>query len=586
MSTNRRRKSQVKGLGIITGISFLFVSILGIPSQAQNMNRVVDLGLDANVTIVGVASGEGVQSPSPGQLQSTARILSADISGDGVSDLITAMPLENGSGSGRQEAGKVQVVLGQQGITSGSIVDLQTMPPALIVYGAAAGDRLGSAVAFGDFNGDGVKDLIIGAPRADTSDRTDVGKAYVIFGGSSLTRSSVRDMASATTGPDVTLIGWGGGNKMNADRAGTGLAAGDFNGDGIDDIAVGAPGLDGPDGRRAGEQLGGISIGDSDGGAVFVFYGSRNVPSGTVRDASMGLPAGVNAVIYGRLSNVRVLPLLRADLGDALGIALAMADVNGDSLVDIIAGGPNSSGPNDDRFGAGAAYVILGRQHSATAEALRFDVDQRPGSGRRQGAAPDVYIYGADVADSVGSKLAAADLNGDNRADIILGIPTGSGPNNMRLLAGEIHVIFGAATLTSPRDLANGADFTVYGADPGDQLGFSIATGNVGGDATRDLVIGAPTADGVDNSRNSAGEVQIVYGRAALRGILDLSTQPSDVTIVGASFPHQAGFSVAAGNFDGNGLDDLIINSPFASSTGMTQETRLGLNFVVFGGGF
>jgi len=373
---------------------------------------------------------------------------------------------------------------------------------------------------------------------------------------------------------------------MNQDMAGRAVASGDINGDQVDDVVVGAPGLQGPDGRRQGQE--GLA---PDGGAIYVFFGSRNLPSGTVRDASMPLPAGVNMVVYGRVGNVRLLPapLPRTDVGEALGSTLAVADIDGDMLADIIVGAPNSSGANDDRLFAGAVYVIRGRRKSLTEAPTAqnggiFDNDQRSGQGRRAGPPPDAVIYGADGGDFVGSTLAAGDITGDNRADVVIGASSASGPNNSRPVAGEVHVIFGAATLTTPRDLTAGADLSLFGADRLDRFGFSLAIGNVGGNAIPDLIIGAPTADGMNNSRPSAGEIYIVFGRSSLRGTLDFSqpSQSPDVTIIGANVPDQVGYSVAAGDFNGTDPADLITTSPFAN--GGLQEPKLGLTYVIFGG--
>lgn len=574
----------MKSTSGIFGLFFLLGCTLTFPSQAQN--RMVDLALSPDVTIVGVEAGEAVSATSPGNLVGELRVISADVSGDGVSDIIIALPLADDPAHERSNAGRVYVVFGQRDIASGTTLDLQSTPPNVIIYGASAGDELGTSVATGDVNGDGVRDIIVGAPNADEGDRPNVGKAYVIFGGTALMRSALRDMASPSAGPDVTMIGWGGTDKKNQDMAGRAVASGDINGDGVDDVVVGAPGLQGPDGRRQGQE--GLA---PDGGAVYVFFGSRNLASGTVRDASMPLPSGVNMVVYGRLGNVRLLPapLPKTDVGEALGSALAVADVDGDGLADISIGAPNSSGVNDDRLFAGAVYVIRGRRKSLTEAPTSqnggiFDNDQRSGQGRRVGLPPDMIIYGADAGDFVGSTLTAGDITGDNRADIVIGTSAANGPNNSRLAAGEVHVIFGATTLTTPRDLAAGADFSLFGADRFDRLGFSVAIGHVGGDAIPDLIIGAPTADGMGNSRPSAGEVYVVFGRSSLRGTLDFSqpNQRPDVTIVGAKVPDQVGYSVAVGNFDGAGPADVIATGPFAS--GGLQESKLGLTYVIFGG--
>jgi hypothetical protein len=562
----------------IFGLSFLLFCTLTFPSQAQN--RVVDLAMGVSATIVGVEAGEAVRATSPGALRSEVKVISADVSGDGVSDVIIGLPFADDPDHTRSVAGRVYVVLGQRGLPPGSILDLQVDPPRVILFGAVAGDVFGSALAVGDVNGDRVKDIIIGAPLASEGNRREVGKVYIVYGGATLLASPRRDMAGSTApGPDITMIGWGGADGLNADTMGTSVAAGDVNGDGFDDVIAGAPGNHGPDGRsRAGQA--GIA---PDSGAVFVFFGSANPPR--VRDASMALPAGVNIAFYGRQANVRTqLPGVRIDYGDSAGTAVAVADVNMDGRADLIVGASNySPGGNDDRLSVGAVYVAFGRQRSVSDPPLIFDVERRRTPAGS--LPPDVSIFGVDTLDMIGSTLAAGDITGDMRADIIIPTADASGPNNSRLGSGEVYVIFGAAMLPATRDLTAGADFTVLGAEALDRLGFAVAVGNVNGDSVGDLIIGAPTADGPNNSRVSAGEIHVVFGRAGLTGTLDLaqSSPGADLTILGANLPDQFGSSVATEDVNGDGIADVISTAPFASSSGMTQQSRIGLTQITYG---
>lgn len=576
------RKPRMNHISSIFGLSLLLFCTLTFPSQAQN--RVVDLAMGVSATVVGRGVGETLNTDSPGSLTGDFQAISADVNGDTVSDLIIGLPLADGPDGTRPGAGRVYVVFGQRGLPPGATLDLLVTPPGVTVYGAGEGDRLGASLATGDVNGDGVQDVLISAPQADEPDRPNVGKVYVLFGGSGLGRSATRDMApGSATGPDVTVIGWGGADKKNEDMAGISVAAGDVSGDGIDDILVGAPGLQGNDNRRAGGAsipgLGRVDFG-ADGGAVYVFFGRRNWPSGTVLDASMGLPAGVNMVFYGRLTSLNAF----TNVGDSVGSTVAAGDVNGDGIADIITGAPSAS-PTQDKQGAGTVYVIFGRRRTPTDPPLAFDVDQRPGAGRRLGPPPDATITGIKAFDLIGSTLAAGDINGDTRADIIIGAANLSGPGDQPARTGRVLVILGTQMLPATRDLANGADLTIFGADQGDLLGFSVAVGDVNGDRIADLLIGAPTADGPTNSRPSAGEVYVLFGRANLTGTLDFAqpNQGPNVTIVGANSPDQIGFTVAAGDFNGDGIADIVTTSPFAASTGLMQQIRLGLTLIVFG---
>lgn len=581
MRANRTWKTKTRTFVSFFGLSLLLYGCLSLPSQAQSSPQLLDLMSGADVTITGRRAGDALIVAAPGALTSNSTMIAADVNGDGLSDLIIGFPQADGPG-GRTDAGQVYIIYGQRGLPSGSIRDLANTPPDIIVYGADSGDELGSSLAAGDINGDRVKDVIVGAPHAagPNNSRPNVGEVYVLFGGAALRRFPTRDLANTSTGPDITIYGWGGSDGKAGDRAGTAVASGDVNGDGIDDVIVGAPGEKGPDDKsRAGER--GFA---PDAGAVFIFFGSSTPPA--VRDASMPLPAGVNMLLYGRLGKARI-SALSIDFGESAGGAVAVGDVNGDGLTDVIVGAASSNGPMDDRLGAGAIYVILGRRRNITDPPLAFDVDQRQGSGRRVGSPPDAYIYGARPGDQVGVMLAAGDINGDGKADIIFSNPEASGANNAKPSSGQVQVIFGAQTLTTPRDLTNGADFTILGANQSDRLGFALAVGNVNGDRIMDLIIGAPTASDPSNSRQAAGDVFILVGKTGLTGTLDFSqsSQAPDMTIVGANYANQFGFTVAAGDFNGDSRDDVIASGPFATSIGV-QGIKYGLTYVLYSGGF
>ncbi len=554
------------------------------PSPAQQNGRLVDLATQAATAIIGGEAGEAVNVTAPGRLSGRMEALSADLNNDGLSDVIVGLPLATAP-NGKTRAGRVYIIFGRRDLSPETVRDLRDAPADVVVHGANAGDQLGSALAAGDINGDGIQDLIIGAPFADEPNRPDVGNVYVLFGGSQLAARSVRDMASSSpTGPDIKLIGWGGppnddGVSEAMDNAGAAVAAGDINGDGVDDVLVGAPGQQGPDGTsRAGLQGFG-----ADGGAVFVFFGGPSMPR--VRDASQPLPAGVNMVLYGRVARIRVLPrpLPATEVGDAVGSAVAAADINGDGLADIIAGAPSASTDNDERFASGAVYIVFGRRRSTSDSPLVFDVEQN----RRRGASgqppPDAVIAGANIGESLGSPLAVGDVNGDRLADIITSALATGIPGTTGSTSGGVRVIFGARSFRN-RDLANGADVSIASADVADELGFSVAAGDINGDGTADLILGAPLADGINDARSAAGEVYVLFGGAGLRGSITLGDRPADVRIIGARFADQFGFSLAAGDVNGDGTDDIIATSPLADSPSDPERPKIGITYVVFGG--
>ena len=200
-----------------------------------------------------------------------------------------------------------------------------------ILTGIDAGDRSGSsASSAGDVNGDGYDDLIIGARFADPNGTSGAGETYLVYGGASAPGTSGEldlSMLDGTNGFILTGI------DAN-DRSGSSVSsAGDVNGDGYDDLIIGA--------------YYGDSNGDSSAGETYVVYGGASAP-------------GTDGVLdLGALDGTNGFTLTGIDVGDLSGLSVSSAgDVNGDGYDDLIIGA-RFADPNG-ASGAGETYVIYG----------------------------------------------------------------------------------------------------------------------------------------------------------------------------------------------------------------------------------
>lgn len=357
---------------------------------------------------------------------------------------------------------------------------------------------------------------------------------------STVAPSTLAAVSTVDLATDTDWVQWTAANELYSFAAeGTSC---DLNGDGLPDLVVPQSGADGPGSTRG------------DCGGLLVFFGRRASWSGHELAEDVA-----DVVIHGQ------------DAFDELGAALACGDVNGDGIADLVGGAYLADGPGNSRPNAGQAHILLGR----TAWPGVIDLAVNPG----------IVIYGAAPTHGLGRPIAIGDINADGYADIALGATGGEDPTGTKE-TGRAYVVFGRATWPTAIDLLTAAETTIYGADLNDGLGDSLAIGDLDSDGMGDLIVGAPDADGLQESRARAGEVYVFRGRQSWPDAIDLSRDTPDTLIVGADPGDNVRGAFAVGDLDLDGRRELLVTprsgagrTNSAPNTGEIRRIEFGSSF-------
>ncbi len=445
-------------------------------------------------------------------------LASGDLDNDGYDDLLVSASESTGG-----EISRVYIIRGQEGAEGLGVVDLASVTPDQVILDATSNGNLGSSMATGDVNGDGIDDLLVCASTADTG-QPGSGIAYLIFGNTHFFESQVRDLAE-TTNWDLRIYGPTAGADLGGASSfggmdGQGAAIGDINGDNYGDLVLGAhlaPGA------------------ASQAGRVYVIYGLPFPPGFTISLASLSSNFGFH--VEGKVEY------------DELGKVVKTADITGDGIDDLIL--PNEYYSHGAGYFAteGAVHIYRGR----TSWSSVYRLINGPA---------DITLLGVGRWDELGAAAAVGDFNNDGIMDLVASAPGADvGAWDQNFGEGFTYGLLGSSvyqTGTHTIDYASAdPDFVLVG-ETHQGLGAELTAGDFNGDGYDDVA-----ASSRDWGTQSQGVVEVLFGRDFSGSPVFNANVDTDLRIAGAEPSAQFCDKIGTANMNNDCLDEIVIATPF-----------------------
>ena len=476
--------------------------------QLLTLGIALSLGLNANAAVLELenrATWDTIITGATDYARFGNAMVTGDFNGDGKSDLAVGSREED-SPRGILNTGAISLFFG--GETFQTLKNLSadsagnSLSNANATMFGSVSEYLGDVLAVGDFDGDKKDDLIIAAQK---NGNYATNKVYILYGGSDFKTNMTTNSAQTVLKPSTMHV--------------SGIATGDLNGDGVDDIAVA----------------------DNYNNKVYVVYGSKTRKTGTI-----DLTTSSDSLISRQSIDAQEMA------------SVAIGDLNGDGKKELAIGVPNEGDATTGLTGNGKIFLRKG-----TGSALPKTIDLDSGM--------DVTFLGGFKEEHLGNSLydgnylnslMFSDVNGDGIPDLIMGSSVAwqesmsSSTGN-----GKVQVYFGRTNLPTTIDLFDqySLKMTVNDIDK-TYLGASVKTADLNGDGINDIIMSAPNA-GI--SAHTSGWVFVVYGKKNVsQTSIDL-VKSADLIIkapdpvhalAGASF----GQTLAIADFDGDGKPDLV----------------------------